>query len=307
MGEVRSYIQAGTGAAEAIEPRGPALRRQAAGHDRQRLPAAAERGHPGRYPAGGEHPGRPAPGPAHPGPPGHPGGGQADAQRPVQHPLGDDPGHHHLGGQQPQPRGHYCPGKGHPQHHPGGAGLPGRLRRPDRGAGCRHRLLHPGPRRRHPPADRLPHLLPPAGGGGRAGNARPHHALPHRDGAGFELLANCFGPEDIGSALKLGAAGGGAAAQRLPDPGRQRLRRAGAVLLLRRLHRGGGGQAHHRPHLRFRVGPHPLQRLQRGPVRPSGDAGHPVQPAAAPPVRKPDPRPAAGRHHRPACGSCSPW
>ena len=30
-----------------------------------------------------------------------------------------------------------------------------------------------------------------------------------RDGAGFELLANCFGPEDIGSALKLGAAGVG--------------------------------------------------------------------------------------------------
>ena len=30
-----------------------------------------------------------------------------------------------------------------------------------------------------------------------------------RDGAGFELLANCFGPEDIGIALKLGAAGVG--------------------------------------------------------------------------------------------------
>ena len=30
-----------------------------------------------------------------------------------------------------------------------------------------------------------------------------------RDGAGFELLANCFGPEDIESALSLGAAGVG--------------------------------------------------------------------------------------------------
>ena len=157
-------------------------------------------------------------------------------------------------GQQPQPRGHYCPGKGHPQHHPGGAGLPGRLRRPDRGAGCRHRLLHPGPRR-PTPASRPSPASAPASRRRRTCWKRPSAPCPARTRGRRRLRAagpTALAPRTSAAPSSWGPRGVGAAAQRLPDPGRQRLRRAGAVLLLRRLHRGGGGQAHHRPHLRFR-------------------------------------------------------
>jgi len=105
-----------------------------------------------------------------------------------------------------------------------------------------------------------------------------------RDGAAFELLANCFGPEDIDTAMQSGARGVGPAAQQLHDAARPHSGRAGAVLLLFFLPCSGTGLPGDRAHLRFWRRPHHGGRLSGGAVLQAGLAGHPQQPAPAPPV-----------------------
>ena len=53
---------------------------------------------------------------------------------------------------------HHCPGHEHPRHRAGGAGVPGRLRRPHGHSGRHQGRVHPGPGRCGPPAGRSPHL-----------------------------------------------------------------------------------------------------------------------------------------------------
>ena len=101
LNEVHSYIQAGTGAAEAINRVGQRYAdKLLAMTDNSYLQLrnvdildATQRCD--------QHPLRPAPDAADFGSPGDPGRRPADAQRPVQHPGGDDSGDHHLRGAAP--------------------------------------------------------------------------------------------------------------------------------------------------------------------------------------------------------------
>lgn len=68
-------------------------------------------------------------------------------------------------------------------------------------------------------------------------------------GETFELMANCFGPEDIDTAMQSGRPGRGSAAQQLHDAAGAHPGRAGAVFLLHILSGRGPGQAGDRAHL----------------------------------------------------------
>ena len=114
-----------------------------------------------------------------------------------------------------------------------------------------------------------------------------------RDGVSFELLANCFGPEDIDSAIQSGAAGVGLLRSDYQILAGDTFDEQEQYFYYTSCIAAAGGQAGDGAHLRFRVGPHPVQHLPGGSVGPSGDAGHPQQPAQPAPVRGTDPGPDA--------------
>ncbi len=130
------------------------------------------------------------------------------------------------------------------------------------------------------------------------------HALPNRtkDGQPFELLANCFGPEDIDTAMQSGAQGVG-------------LLRTGYMMLPGRILdeqeqyffycsclAAAQGPPGDRAHLRLWLRPHHFRRLSGPAVFQAWPAGHPQQSAPAPPVRDAALCAAARRRPRPAAG-----
>ena len=129
------------------------------------------------------------------------------------------------------------------------------------------------------------------------------HSLPDetRDGEPFELLANCFGPEDIDTAMQSGAKGVGllrSGYMMLPG----RILDEQAVFLLLLLSGGGKRLPGDRAYLRLWLRPHRGRCQSGAAVLQAWPARHPQQPAPAPAVPDPDLCLAARRCPGPAAG-----
>ena len=129
-----------------------------------------------------------------------------------------------------------------------------------------------------------------------------------RDGTPFELLANCFGPEDIDSAIQSGAAGVGLLRSDYQILGGGYLRRTGTVLLLYGLHRCAPA-ASPSPVRTFDFGSdRTLSNIYRGDQSAHlGMRGIPKQPAEPPQLLKTRSGPCCGPAPGGRCGLCSPW
>lgn len=130
------------------------------------------------------------------------------------------------------------------------------------------------------------------------------HSLPDetRDGEPFELLANCFGPEDIDTAMQSGAKGVGllrSGYMMLPGRILDEQEQYFFLLLLSGSRKRLSGD---RAHLRLWLRPHRGRCQSGAAVLQTRSARHPQQPAPAPAVPDPDLRLAARRRARAAAG-----
>ena len=137
-------------------------------------------------------------------------------------------------------------------------------------------------------------------------NAQLELANRTRDGEEFELLANCFGPEDVGTAMESGASGVGllrSSYMMMPghamDEQEQYLfytsclaAARGRIVTVRTFDFGAD---------RTMADAIRASSLQAGPAR------HPQQSAQSAPDGSTDLRPHACRRKKARCGSCSPW
>ncbi len=133
--------------------------------------------------------------------------------------------------------------------------------------------------------------------------------LPNRtkDDVPFELLANCYGQEDIESALQAGASGVGLLrSSYMMLPGRP-VDEQEQYRVLSLLHRRRKGRCGDSAHLRFWRRPRDGRPYPRGSNPPSWACGASAAACARPASLRLRSVPCCGQRPTARCGSCSPW